>query len=59
MSGLAIFLLIVIIVIVVNGIRLINQYERGVVFRLGKVRPDIKQPGLRSSTSCVKSACVS
>jgi regulator of protease activity HflC (stomatin/prohibitin superfamily) len=47
MSGLAIFLLIVIIVIVVNGIRLINQYERGVVFRLGKVRPDIKQPGLR------------
>jgi len=28
-------------------VRIINQYERGVVFRLGKVLPNIKQPGLR------------
>jgi len=47
MSGAAIVLLVILIIIVLNGIRIINQYERGVVFRLGKVRPDIKQPGLR------------
>lgn len=34
-------------IIIVNGIRIINQYERGVVFRLGKVRPEVKEPGLR------------
>ncbi len=47
MSGLVITLLIVIFIIVIFGVRIINQYERGVVFRLGKVRKDIKQPGLR------------
>lgn len=29
------------------GVRIINQYERGVVFRLGKVRGGVKEPGLR------------
>ena len=33
--------------ILLSGIRVINEYERGVVFRLGKVQKDIKQPGLR------------
>src|SRR3990167_7374347 len=33
--------------IVLLGVRIINQYERGVVFRLGKVRPNVKEPGLR------------
>jgi regulator of protease activity HflC (stomatin/prohibitin superfamily) len=28
-------------------VRIVNQYERGVVFRLGKVQGDIKNPGLR------------
>lgn len=32
---------------VIFGVRLINQYQRGVVFRLGKVRPKVKEPGLR------------
>lgn len=45
--GFLVFLLMVIGFFVITGLRLINQYERGVVFRLGKVRPDIKQPGLR------------
>lgn len=39
--------LVIIIVIVIRGVRIVNQYERGVVFRLGKVTKDIKQPGLR------------
>lgn len=42
-----IFLLVIVAVIVINGVRIINQYERGVVFRLGKVRTDVKEPGLR------------
>ncbi len=41
------FLIITGVIIVVNGVRIVNQYERGVVFRLGKVRPAIKEPGLR------------
>src|SRR5476651_1361732 len=39
--------LFIIIFIVGNGVRIINQYERVVVFRLGKVQGDIKNPGLR------------
>jgi regulator of protease activity HflC (stomatin/prohibitin superfamily) len=40
-------ILVVLIVVVLLGVRIINQYERGVVLRLGKVRPGVKQPGLR------------
>jgi regulator of protease activity HflC (stomatin/prohibitin superfamily) len=29
------------------GVAILNQYERGVVFRLGKLRPQERQPGLR------------
>jgi regulator of protease activity HflC (stomatin/prohibitin superfamily) len=41
------FLAIVIIVIWIMGVRIITQYERGVVFRLGKVRGGVKDPGFR------------
>lgn len=47
MSIAAIFLLVLIVLIIVTGARIINQYERGVVFRLGKVQSQIKQPGFR------------
>lgn len=47
MAAALIALLILLIIIVANGIRLINQYERGVVFRLGRVRTNVKEPGLR------------
>jgi regulator of protease activity HflC (stomatin/prohibitin superfamily) len=47
MSGLFITLLIIIAIIILFGVRIINQYERGVVFRLGKVRSQVKEPGLR------------
>ena len=46
MSGMFIFLLIVLAIGVGMGLRLVNQYERGVIFRLGKVRPEVKGPGL-------------
>ncbi len=47
MSVVAIILLVIVLFIIANGVRVITQYERGVVFRLGKVRPQIKAPGLR------------
>src|SRR5438270_1108320 len=40
-------LLFIILVLVILGVRIVNQYERGVVFRLGRVRPGVKEPGLR------------
>jgi regulator of protease activity HflC (stomatin/prohibitin superfamily) len=29
------------------GIAIVHQYEQGVVFRLGKLRPKVRQPGMR------------
>jgi regulator of protease activity HflC (stomatin/prohibitin superfamily) len=47
MIVLLIVLIVIALIIIANGVRIINQYERGVVFRLGKVQSEIKQPGLR------------
>ncbi len=47
MAGAGVFIGIAILFIIGNGVRIIKQYERGVVFRLGKVRGGIKEPGLR------------
>src|ERR1700689_1948481 len=47
MPALIIVLIVVILFIIGNGVRIINQYERGVVFRLGRVQGHIKDPGLR------------
>ena len=47
MGGVAVLLVIVVLVVVTMGVRVINQYERGVVFRLGRVRGGVKEPGLR------------
>ena len=45
--GFVVFLIIIAIVLWVMGVRIITQYERGVVFRFGKVRPGVKDPGFR------------
>lgn len=47
MTGFLIFIIVVVLAVIIGGLRIINQYERGVVFRLGKVRPSVKEPGLR------------
>src|SRR5438045_3909962 len=47
MSAAIIIILVIIFIIIVRGVRIINQYERGVVFRLGKVQGGVKEPGLR------------
>ena len=36
MGGLLVFLIFIIICLIISGIRIINQYERGIVLRLGK-----------------------
>lgn len=46
MEGFIVFLLIIIGFVIVFGIKVINQYERGVVLTLGKFT-GIRQPGLR------------
>lgn len=40
-------ILIILFIWLVTGVRLINQYQRGVVLRLGRVRERVKEPGLR------------
>src|SRR3954471_9469744 len=47
MTAFLIVLAVLMLIIIANGVLIINQYERGVVLRLGKVRAEVKQPGLR------------
>ncbi|MCL5113279.1 MAG: slipin family protein [Patescibacteria group bacterium] len=47
MEFLIIIISIILIVLIIKGIRIINQYERGVIFRLGKAQKNIKEPGIR------------
>lgn len=42
----SIFLIIAVIIFVLSGIKIVNQYERGVVLTLGKFT-GVRQPGLR------------
>lgn len=44
--GLVIFLLIVVGIVILSGIKIVNQYERGVVLTLGKYT-GMRNPGLR------------
>jgi regulator of protease activity HflC (stomatin/prohibitin superfamily) len=37
----------VLLVILAMGLRIVQQYERGVVFRLGRVQSGVRDPGLR------------
>ena len=45
MNGLSVFVCVLIVVFVIAGLRIANQYQRAVVFRLGKLR-GIRGPGL-------------
>jgi regulator of protease activity HflC (stomatin/prohibitin superfamily) len=47
MPAAIIVIVIIVLFILIRGVRIINQYERGVVFRLGRVNDKIKQPGPR------------
>ena len=41
-----VFLVLVVIFFLGNSLRIIKQYEEGVVLRLGKLRNDVKKPGI-------------
>lgn len=42
------FVILVVVFVIAKSIRIVNEYERGVVFRLGRVSPEnVKGPGLR------------
>ncbi len=45
--GFVIILVIIALVFILSGLKIVNQYERGVVLRLGRVRSGVKEPGLR------------
>ena len=45
--GAVVFFGIVFLFVWMAGVRIITQYERGVIFRLGKVRGGVKEPGFR------------
>jgi regulator of protease activity HflC (stomatin/prohibitin superfamily) len=38
---------VIVLIGVLFGLRIVQQYERGVVFRLGRVLPNVKGPGMR------------
>lgn len=46
MDGFLVFILIIVAIFILSGIKVINQYERGVVLTLGRFS-GIRQPGLR------------
>ncbi|HEY5857774.1 MAG TPA: SPFH domain-containing protein [Aldersonia sp.] len=46
MTVLVLILLAALVGVVASGVRVVQQYERGVVFRLGRVRPALREPGL-------------
>lgn len=46
MDGFVIFIAIIVALFILSGIKIINQYERGVILTLGKFT-GIRQPGLR------------
>ncbi len=41
------FLAVLLFLLAVFGLRIVQQYERGVVFRLGRVSDKVREPGLR------------
>ena len=46
MSGFIVFVVLVVVFIVGSSLKIIKQYEEGVVLRLGRLRKDVKKPGI-------------
>ena len=47
MALIIVIIIVVILALIIKGIRIIKQYERGVIFRLGKAQKNVKEPGIR------------
>jgi len=46
LSGLTVFIIIIVLVVIISGLKIVKQYERGVVLTLGKYT-GMRQPGMR------------
>jgi regulator of protease activity HflC (stomatin/prohibitin superfamily) len=46
MGGLISIVVGLIIILLLASVRIINQYERGVVFRLGRLNGKVREPGI-------------
>lgn len=46
MPGSIVTIVVIAVIYLSSSIKIIKQYERGVVFRLGKLRGDVKEPGI-------------
>ncbi|HUD05343.1 MAG TPA: SPFH domain-containing protein [Candidatus Saccharimonadales bacterium] len=44
--GITWLVVVVVIIYLANSLKIIKQYEKGVIFRLGKIREGVKEPGL-------------
>jgi regulator of protease activity HflC (stomatin/prohibitin superfamily) len=44
--GVLVVVVIIVLVLVAMGLRIVQEYERGIVFRLGRVQEQVKGPGL-------------
>jgi regulator of protease activity HflC (stomatin/prohibitin superfamily) len=44
--GILVVIVFIALVLLLMGLRVVQEYERGIVFRLGRVREGVKQPGL-------------
>ena len=47
MSVVLIIIAVLLIALVSTGVRMVQQYQRGVVLRFGRLLPEVRQPGLR------------
>jgi regulator of protease activity HflC (stomatin/prohibitin superfamily) len=47
LTTILIVLIAVIALVLASGVRMVQQYQRGVVLRFGRLLPEVRQPGLR------------
>lgn len=47
MGAAGVIVIVIVLLLVIKGLRIVQQYERGVVFRFGVVTNNVRQPGLR------------
>ena len=45
-SGSFLFVIVIVVFFLMSAIKILNEYERGVIFRLGRALPVAKGPGL-------------
>jgi regulator of protease activity HflC (stomatin/prohibitin superfamily) len=46
-TGLVVAVVVIALILLGSGVRLVQQYEQGIVLRFGRLLPAIRQPGLR------------